>query len=315
MGDTHTQDLAAPSIPTTLIASSITDFLLKSRKKRRTSGAAQQRHENWDGVLEFSNVHGKIEATRAYAKYPLKFLIPRKASKSDSNCAWVYMLSYGGGLLANDTISISLELKADTTVALTTQSSTKVFKGPAGSAQALVARVGPGAALACVPGPVAPFRDAAYRQAQEFWLHDETSNLIVVDWFTSGRMERGEIWDFSLYQSKTAIYIGGKLLAFDPVQIEPHKQKHQLLMGSLMNVFATVFVIGSAFQPILDQFAEEQSRKSFSAEVKRCAQRKDDFMNGTGGSRNFEHDGNIVSCFSRLEGAPSPAGVYRLADQ
>lgn len=43
---------------------------------------------------------------------------------------------------------------------------------------------------------------------QLFRVHSD-SNLVIVDWVTSGRHESGERWEFDLYKSKNHIYLDG----------------------------------------------------------------------------------------------------------
>lgn len=68
------------------------------------------------------------------------------------------------------------------------------------------ARIGNDALLAVVPDPVTCFSTAKYSQKQVFNLMSD-SNLLMVDWVTSGRHERGEKWDFELYKSTNNIFL------------------------------------------------------------------------------------------------------------
>ena len=56
--------------------------------------------------------------------FQLKFLLPEYASQS--SCQWLYVVTFGGGLVEGDEIDICLEVKENTSIALVTQSSTKV---------------------------------------------------------------------------------------------------------------------------------------------------------------------------------------------
>jgi urease accessory protein len=59
--------------------------------------------------------------------------------------------------------------------------------------------------LAILPDPVTCFSTARYSQKQVFRVLLD-SNLVIVDWFTSGRHESGEKWDFDLYKSTNNIF-------------------------------------------------------------------------------------------------------------
>lgn len=52
-------------------------------------------------------------------------------------------------------------------------------------------------ALLCVlPDPLVCFKNASYNQSQIFNLASD-ANLVLLDWFTSGRYMKGERWAFS----------------------------------------------------------------------------------------------------------------------
>lgn len=54
-------------------------------------------------------------------------------------------------------------------------------------------------ALMCVlPDPLVCFEKASYSQSQIFHL-ELNGNLVLLDWFTSGRYSRGERWIFTKY--------------------------------------------------------------------------------------------------------------------
>lgn len=60
--------------------------------------------------------------------------------------------------------------------------------------------------MALIPDPVTCYSTARYFQKQVFRVFPE-SNLVVVDWITSGRHESGEKWDFESYKSINHIYL------------------------------------------------------------------------------------------------------------
>lgn len=64
----------------------------------------------------------------------------------------------------------------------------------------MAATVADGGLLAVVPGSVACFEDSRYRQAQRVALAPRAS-FACLDWITSGRAARGEVWSLSLYSS------------------------------------------------------------------------------------------------------------------
>ncbi|EKU21186.1 urease accessory protein, partial [Nannochloropsis gaditana CCMP526] len=68
--------------------------------------------------------------------------------------------------------------------------------------QTLTATVAPSATLALLPDFLTCFRGADYEQSQEIRML-RGGNLVLVDWYTSGRMGRGESWAFRRLSSNT----------------------------------------------------------------------------------------------------------------
>lgn len=78
------------------------------------------------------------------------------------------------------------------------------------------------------------FHQANYSQRQSFHLADSTSSLILLDWYTSGRMDmhseqehierkgQGEEWTFSRYRSENVVVLDSesKVLANDVLLLE-----------------------------------------------------------------------------------------------
>ncbi|XP_027185164.1 urease accessory protein D-like [Coffea eugenioides] len=86
--------------------------------------------------------------------------------------------------------------------------------------QLLKARIGSDALLAVIPDPVTCFSTAKYSQTQVFKVFP-SSSLLIVDWITSGRYERGEKWDFELYKSTKNIFLeADEPLLLDTILLE-----------------------------------------------------------------------------------------------
>lgn len=60
--------------------------------------------------------------------------------------------------------------------------------------------------MVVIPDPVTCFSTARYYQKQIFRLVSN-SNLVLVDWITSGRHANGETWDFEFYKSVNNVYL------------------------------------------------------------------------------------------------------------
>lgn len=172
-------------------------------------------------------------------QYPLKLIAPEPlslrpdgsststsggstptASSPQKTVHTVFVLTYGGGLVAGDTITLRISLASSTRLALLTQGSTKIFRAPPHSppqhhrsGQTTDVRVAPGAALCFLPDPVQPFVESGFVQTQRYVLlpptEEETAvgSLCVLDWVSEGRSALGEHWGFHTYVSKNEVWL------------------------------------------------------------------------------------------------------------
>ena len=137
----------------------------------------------------------------------------------------VFILSYGGGLLPADSLSLTITLEAGSRLTLATQGSTKIFPAPAAASSAttrespptahapcfptatqnLHASLAPHSALLLAPDPVQPFARSRGAQHQRFDLAPGAS-LAVLDWVVEGRRARGESWRANAWRSCNEVW-------------------------------------------------------------------------------------------------------------
>jgi urease accessory protein len=170
------------------------------------------------GALELSLVAGRTAVTRSVAASPLKLLAPRRRAAA----AWVYVSTYGGGLVAGDEIDLDVRLGPSAVGVLCTQASTKVYRSPvrATCRQTLRASVADGGLLVLAPDPLTCFAQAQYEQSQVIRL-EGSGSLVLVDWLTSGRRARGECWAFSRYRTRLEVYRNDELILADALLLDP----------------------------------------------------------------------------------------------
>jgi urease accessory protein len=170
------------------------------------------------GVLELSHVAGRTEVTRAFAESPLRLLVPRRRGIP----AWVYLSTYGGGMVAGDEIDLRVRIGARAVGVLGTQASTKVYRSPSQvpCRQTLRATVADAGLLVLAPDPLTCFAQACYEQSHSIRL-EESGSLVLVDWLTSGRRARGESWAFSRYRSRLQVRRNDELILADGLLLDP----------------------------------------------------------------------------------------------
>jgi urease accessory protein len=130
---------------------------------------------------------GRSAVHRARPSGPLRLLCPRRPGP----VAWVVASNLGGGLVDGDDLALEVTVERGATCVVTTQASTKVFRGAA--RQRTRVTVGEAGAAIVVPDPVVPFRGAVIEQATSIDLA-ATSSLVLVDTITAGRVAHGERW-------------------------------------------------------------------------------------------------------------------------
>src|SRR5262245_15567397 len=86
--------------------------------------------------------NGRSDVHRARGAGPLRLLFPRAAG----DAAWIVTSSLGGGLVDGDAVALDVRVEAGATAVVTTQASTKVYKGSS-QQRTRVAVAGDGAVL------------------------------------------------------------------------------------------------------------------------------------------------------------------------
>ncbi|CAJ0840295.1 1942_t:CDS:2, partial [Entrophospora sp. SA101] len=164
------------------------------------------------------------------ASYPLKFLSPKTYTPY---LAAIYILTYGGGMVSGDKIFINIECHENVNLMLLTQGSTKIYKkrqisdqfnnnndNGLETTQNLNVIVQKNSFVLQLPEPTTCFYDSEFVQHQKYSLENHTSSVIILDWFTSGRMSRGERWEFLKYESGIDLFVNNKLIFRDVVLLK-----------------------------------------------------------------------------------------------
>ena len=208
-------------------------------------------------------------------QYPLKLVAPAPLRTEDDPrhlVHTVYLLTYGGGLVAGDAIDLRITIEESTRLALLTQGSTKLFKSPSRdvrSKQRMSVDLAPDSALCYLPDPVQPFQKSSFEQQQIYSVIQGPSgggnngSLCVLDWVSNGRPANGEDWSFYHYGSKNEIYLHGsnggrKLLLRDNVVLDDAKKEGGVAarMDGLA-VYGTLMLHGTLFEHLGNFFMDE----------------------------------------------------------
>jgi len=159
------------------------------------------------GDAERSSVH------RARPAGPLRLLCPQRPGRA----AWVVAGNLGGGLVDGDDLALDVTVDAGALCVVTTQASTKVYRGQ--TRQRTTVRVAAGGAAIVAPDPVVPFRGARFAQTTTVELAADAS-LILVDTLTAGRVAHGERWSAARVDSAVTVSIAGVPRLIDRVVLD-----------------------------------------------------------------------------------------------
>ncbi|KAJ1647698.1 hypothetical protein J3B02_003381 [Coemansia erecta] len=269
-----------------------------------------------EGKISCQLTAGRLFQTISSA-YPLKIISPKAIPNTPTSTeeepsqklqpAVSYILSYGGGIVHGDQIHVDVNVGSGCALMLLTQGSTKIYKNRSGrppsylknprndakfdinqSYQTMIMDVAPGALLCLLPDPVTCFKDALYNQRQAVRLHDCSSSLVLLDWMTSGRMSRGERWDFAKYFSVNIVTLGytpksrgeqwmdgSKILIRDALLLkqpgDPSNIDQLDEPGSFarrlenIDAFAFLLILGPSVEQISRMFVEEHKKYRIKA--------------------------------------------------
>lgn len=192
---------------------------------------------------------GLSEAVTINYTYPMKILVPEHVG--NGTCRWIFPITFGGGLVGGDKVSMEIDIEDGCCGLLTSQEATKVYhcEDDRQTSQSFVYTVGNEALLCVLPDYIVCYKDAAYTQTQEINLC-RSGNVVYLDWLTAGRVARNEEWEFNRYLNKTQIKVDGELIFKDQVlmQDSPYLTIHQSMKN--YKVLGTCVILGSKLKDI-----------------------------------------------------------------
>ena len=208
------------------------------------TGTAPHRHG--EAELRVGSVAGRSAVLRSWARNPLRVLTPRSRGRE----VLAFTSSFGGGFVPGDETRLQVQIDSGARCFLSTQASTKIYRNPAAlpCSHQLDATVGEDALLIVAPDAVQCFAESRYEQTQQFRLAP-TAGLVLVDWMSGGRTERGERWNFHRYLSRNTVHRAGKILVVDPMLFDaalgPLDSRYRV---GRFNCFATMMILGPSLE-------------------------------------------------------------------
>ncbi|PSS45468.1 urease accessory protein [Arthrobacter woluwensis] len=155
----------------------------------------------------------------------------------------VTAINPGGGYLGGDRYVFGAELGADTSLLLTTQSATKVYRTPQGPARSRQEfRLEAGARLESVPDALIAYQAASYHQDTEVRMHPSAS-LALAETVTQGWAPDGTPFRFDEVSLRTRVHVGDRLAVSDNLLLRPDQGGTARLMLGGHSHLATLLVV------------------------------------------------------------------------
>lgn len=213
------------------------------------------------GSLIASNENGRSALRSAVADAPLRFLFPRQPFGGAEAPAWVCLTTLGGGLVSGDAIDLNVEVRSGATLLMTTQASTKVYRGR--STQKLRAKVD--GTLVLLMDPTACFKDARYEQESLVELGPRGS-VIWLESVTSGRPAFEEPFSFDAYASRLRITKEGRPIFVDAVSLDRGhgsiSARFARERGASFDTLATLVAVGDKSAVVRDALLASAASRS-----------------------------------------------------
>ena len=212
-------------------------------------------------------------------------------TQSPSTVPLLFLLTYGGGLLAGDTTTINMTLEASTRLTAATQGMTRIYAPPltgnpssatntsspsasSTTLQTLKANLHAHSALWLAPDPVQPYARSTSTQTQLFRLQHPSASVGFIDWICEGRKSRGESWKLESWRSRNEIWLHHqdaeghqrdvtprrRLLVRDSIILEGARQSGRGTGPTIMDgkgIFGSLILYGPAFESLAQFFHAE----------------------------------------------------------
>ena len=204
--------------------------------------------------LAVAQVRQQSRLVASRSLQPLKIINP--AAPAGSACHAV-LASYGGGLVAGDSIRLRVRCEVDSRLLLTTQANTRIFKSIDGSQaeQLTEGHVAENALAVVLPDPLVPQAASRYHQAQHWHLAD-TATLLLADWWHAGRTDLGEKFAFTTFSTELRVSVAGRLTLLDRFALRPaeHLATSQATFGSYHTALS-LYLVGAPGSERFQQLA------------------------------------------------------------
>lgn len=162
---------------------------------------------DWAGELRMTIAakNGRSYAARQFHEGALRIMRPHYLDATGQVTYTV--INPGGAYFGADRYLLDVRVARNASLALTTQSATKVYKTPQGPATQLMAvDLGPDSVLEYVPDPLIVYRDGSYIQRTEVRM-DPSASLLMAEIVTPGWSPSGAVFGYDELRMRTEVRV------------------------------------------------------------------------------------------------------------
>ncbi len=207
--------------------------------------------------LVFNSQDGRTTIQRAVAQPPLQLSRLRHDDPADPQRAAITLL-HQAGVLQGDRYLLDIMAKADTHATLTTAAATQVYRAPdRGAEQLIELDIAANASFRYLPEPIILCTGANFQQTTNVRLA-ATASLVLLDVIVPGRLQRGELWQFSRFCTALTISAAdGRLLLAERSDLRPDGPSWIGTGVPEAPVFGTAYLLGSEYPSLLPALRQE----------------------------------------------------------
>ncbi|XJZ25713.1 urease accessory protein UreD [Bacillota bacterium Lsc_1132] len=209
---------------------------------KKASSFNRTRNMNYTGILELSATK-KREKTILSTWYHEGALKITRPIYHEENLPSIYLIHVGGGYVDGDTYLTTINVEEEGELAVTTQSSTKVYRTPNHPVvQQTSIHLGKNSVLEYMPDPLIAYEGAKFIQETTVYL-EEDSCFLYSDMITPGWAADGELFRYDWIRSKLKLYKEGKLVLFDHLLLEPDEDIAGIMQMEGYTHIGTFFIM------------------------------------------------------------------------
>jgi urease accessory protein len=162
---------------------------------------------------------------------------------NEKNYPTIYLIHVGGGYVDGDTYLLNISLEDNAELAVTTQSSTKVYRTPNHPVRQITnINLKKGSMLEFFPDSLIAYEDARF--VQETTVRMETgATLFYCDIITPGWSAEGGLFQYDWIRSKLTVFQNGKMVLFDYLFLEHDDDPAGLLKMEGYSHIGSLFII------------------------------------------------------------------------